>query len=281
MTEERVAIEPPRPSGSVSYEFVKRCADILVSSVLLIVFAIPLAVISLAVWLTSAGPVLYRQTRVGRGDRPFKVFKFRTMYADADRCGPLITSSDDDRVTPVGRFLRSSKLDELPQFINVLLGDMSVVGPRPQVPRFVRHFAPADRAVVLSVRPGITGPTQLKFRCEEQMLEGHEDKEQFYIENLLPVKCRMDVQYVFSRSVRQDIQVFCETAAAVVGGVVRRARRQPAEVAVVRETRPRHPQATEREVWDGEPAALFSARQHEEDDVREVAVVGAGVNGGA
>jgi lipopolysaccharide/colanic/teichoic acid biosynthesis glycosyltransferase len=128
----------------------------------------------------------------------------------------------------LGRFLRNNKLDELPQLFNVIRGDMSLVGPRPQVPRFVDEFQPEHRAIVLAVRPGITGPTQLKFRCEEQMLQGRPDRERYYIEKLLPIKCQLDVEYVQNRSLGLDLQVLWETANVVLMGMLRRFTHQPA-----------------------------------------------------
>jgi lipopolysaccharide/colanic/teichoic acid biosynthesis glycosyltransferase len=218
------------PQWSLRYDGVKRVLDIIAGILLVIAFAWPLLVIAIAVYCASTGGVFYRQKRVGKNNRDFFVYKFRTMYVDSDRRGPLITSSDDARITPLGRILRNNKLDELPQLFNVIKGDMSLVGPRPQVPRFVDEFLPEHRAVVLAVRPGITGPTQLKFRCEELMLQGRNDRERYYIETLLPIKCQMDVDYVQQRSLGKDLRVLWDTAVIVFSGLFRRitGRQQPA-----------------------------------------------------
>lgn len=202
---------------SFSYEFTKRLVDVLFGLFLLTVFAIPMLCIAVAIRLTDKGTILYKQTRIGRYGKEFFVFKFRTMYSDADKRGPLITSSDDTRITPIGKFLRDNKLDELPQFINVVKGDMSLVGPRPQVPRFVEHYPAELKDLVLSVRPGVTGPTQLAFRNEEEMLEGKVDREGYYIRELLPSKCQMDAEYVLTRSGRSDGRAVYDTMAEVFG----------------------------------------------------------------
>ena len=133
------------------------------------------------------------------------------MEDGAEGAGPSITSVNDCRVTAVGRFLRATKLDELPQLWNVLNGDMSLVGPRPQVVSFVERFEESLRDVILSVRPGITGPTQLRFLNEDRMLEAAVDREKFYVERLLPVKCRLDAEYVRSRSLRGDAAILIAT----------------------------------------------------------------------
>jgi lipopolysaccharide/colanic/teichoic acid biosynthesis glycosyltransferase len=190
---------------------VKRLLDVVIASLLILFLSPLLLVVSVWIKLTSRGPVLYKQKRIGRYGRPFAIFKFRTMYQGADRCGPSVTASDDDRITPVGRILRDNKIDELPQLFNVVRGEMSLVGPRPQVPRFVEHFEPELREIVLRVRPGITGSTSLYFRHEERLLTDQEDREGFYIRHILPVKLRMDADYVLARSLRADLGVLIET----------------------------------------------------------------------
>ena len=174
--------------------------------------------VGLLVACTSRGPLLYKQKRVGRDGRLFEIFKFRTMCVGADKKGPSVTSSDDVRITPIGRWLRVSKLDEIPQLINVLFGDMSLVGPRPQVPQFVEHFDPSMRELVLRVRPGITGPTAIRFRNEEQLLANQPDRETFYIRQILPVKLEMDVEYVENRSMREDVRILFATARMLTYG---------------------------------------------------------------
>jgi lipopolysaccharide/colanic/teichoic acid biosynthesis glycosyltransferase len=192
----------------------KRAFDLLVCAVLLPVAAPLGGVVAALVRLSSPGPVLFAGVRVGRGGVPFRILKFRTMVADAS--GPAITAAADPRITRVGGWLRHSKLDELPQLINVARGEMSLVGPRPEDPRFVAMF-PEEYAVILTVAPGVTGPASLKFRHEHQLLTSVEagDLEQFYREDVLPRKLALDVDYVERRSLALDIRVLAATAVAL------------------------------------------------------------------
>jgi len=199
-----------------------RLLDFSVAMFLLLLCAPVLPWAAVAVKLTSAGPVFYRQERVGRGGRLFQIWKFRTMFT-ASGAGPLVTAQDDCRITPLGRHLRSWKLDELPQLFNVLRGDMSLVGPRPQVLRFVDRFDPGLRRVVLSVRPGITGPTALFFRHEEFLLNGQPQREQFYLSQIMPVKLQMDAEHVRRRSLPYDLQILADTAHLVLSRLAGRA----------------------------------------------------------
>lgn len=201
---------------------LRRLLDILVSVLLLFVLSPAFLLVCLAIILTSRGWPVYRQKRVGRDGRLFKICKFRTMHVGADRDGPSVTSADDSRVTSIGRRLRDYKLDELPQFINVLLGDMSLVGPRPQVPHFVEHFDSSLRHVVLAVRPGITGPTTLHFRHEEDLLADKPNREDYYIQQILPTKLAMDVHYVQNRSLGEDLRVLVETIRLFTIALLRR-----------------------------------------------------------
>ena len=190
----------------------KRISDILISLVLILLFA-PLMLFSvLLVILSSPGPLFYMQKRVGRNGEAFSIIKFRTMTVGADKCGPSVTSADDVRITPVGRFMRRTKLDELPQLFNVLRGDMSLVGPRPQVPRFVDEFHSDLKDVVLSVPPGVTGITALCFRNEEKMLEQIDDRERYYIDHIMPVKLKLDAWYVRNRRLSADLFLLAATA---------------------------------------------------------------------
>ena len=225
MKETRVTVPSDTPSGQPSrplYEFVKRGIDIVAGVGLLVLFAPCLLAAAIAVRCTSRGPIIFKQVRVGRYGRLFMVWKFRTMTDDADEWAPLITAADDERITPVGKFLRGCKVDELPQLWNVVKGEMSLVGPRPQVQRFVEAFPARDRAIIVTVRPGITGPTQLEFREEEDMLRGQENREEYYIEQLLPVKCRLDVEYVRQRCLLLDMKVLCKTGYAITVSLLRR-----------------------------------------------------------
>ena len=201
---------------------LRRALDIGTAVLLLTLSAPVLLWAALAVKLTSPGPVFYRQARVGRGGRLFSIWKLRTMRLSAAG-GPLVTAQDDGRITPMGRRLRSWKLDELPQLFNVIRGDMSLVGPRPQVPRFVDCFEPKLRESVLSVRPGITGPTALYFRHEEFLLSGQADRERFYITHILPIKLQMDAEYVQRRSLRSDLAILADTLHLVLSRLIGRA----------------------------------------------------------
>lgn len=191
---------------------MKRLFDILASGIGLLVLALPLSLIALAVRLDSAGPVFYRQVRVGRGGTTFRIFKFRTMRAAS--AGPSITVGEDPRITRVGRFLRAYKLDELPQLINVLLGQMSLVGPRPEVPEYAHVYPEQER--VWSVRPGITDPTSIELRNEAELLAGVDDPESYYRDVLLKQKTTAYLAYIERASLRYDIEVILETLLRIV-----------------------------------------------------------------
>ncbi len=171
--------------------------------------------IALAAWvrLDSPGPALYRQLRVGRGGQPFAIHKFRTMFVAAG--GPPLTVGDDPRITRAGRFLRRSRLDELPQFIDVLQGTMSLVGPRPEVPRYMDAAPPALRARVLAVRPGMTDPVALAHIDESALLAQADDPERVYRETLLPAKLQAAADYAERATLWTDLQVLLRTARAL------------------------------------------------------------------
>lgn len=192
---------------------VKRAFD-LVGSVLGLLILSPLFLgIALAIKVDSAGPILYRAKRAGREGKEFRLFKFRTMIADADQRGPGITVSGDLRVTRLGRLLRHTKLDELPQLINILKGEMSLVGPRPEDPRYVALYTPEQRQV-LSVRPGITSPASLHFRSEEALLIGP-DWEARYTQQIMPRKLAIDLEYVRNQKFWQDMVILLRTTAVL------------------------------------------------------------------
>lgn len=194
---------------------MKRFLDIALSLVAVLALALPMAAIAGLVWLSSPGGVLYRQTRVGLHGKPFSILKFRTMRPSRD--GPSITRSGDARITPVGAILRRLKLDELPQIYNVLLGDMSIVGPRPEVPKYVEMYTEEERAIVLSVRPGITDLAAIYFRDEEQILAAAgDDMERAYVNEIMPVKIRFYTQYASTRSNLGDMKIIFDTAKAVL-----------------------------------------------------------------
>jgi lipopolysaccharide/colanic/teichoic acid biosynthesis glycosyltransferase len=193
----------------------KRIFDLVLSALALVLLAPLFAVIALAIRWDSAGPVLFRQERVGRGGRPFRIHKFRTMGADAPLQGPALTIGHDPRITRVGAWLRRTKLDELPQLIDVLRGHMSLVGPRPEVPQYVALY-PADlRARVLSVRPGITDPVSLKLADEASVLAAAADPERTYREELLPAKLREAVAYAEQASLWSDLRIIAATVHAL------------------------------------------------------------------
>lgn len=172
-----------------------------------------LLVAALAVLVSDGRPVLYRAMRVGRGGRTFQLLKFRTMTAGA--AGSAVTGGADPRITPVGRVLRRTKLDELPQLVNVLRGDMNLVGPRPEDPRFVALYTSQQREV-LSVRPGITSPAAVRYRHEESLLAAAGDRcDEVYVAEIMPAKLAIDLDYVRHRSLGADLAVLWRTAAAV------------------------------------------------------------------
>jgi lipopolysaccharide/colanic/teichoic acid biosynthesis glycosyltransferase len=196
-------------------EPLKRSFDIVVAAAAMYSLTPLLVLLAIAVRLDSPGPALYRGTRVGRYGREFQAYKFRSMRVDASMIGPGLTASGDTRITRVGRILRLSKLDELPQLWNVLRGEMSLVGPRPEDPRYVALYNEKQRHV-LSVRPGITGPTQLRFRHEERMLAVG-DPERLYREVLLPAKLESDQRYIDNCSFHGDIGILALTLVRVAG----------------------------------------------------------------
>ena len=192
----------------------KRGFDLVVSGLMLLVTWPLLMAVALAIRIDSRGPALFRQERVGLRGETFRIHKFRSMKVDHG--GGLVSASGDSRVTRVGRFLRKNKLDELPQILDVFVGHMSLVGPRPEVPKYVDMW-PADRRhVILSVRPGITDPASIALRNEADELAAAEDPERHYIESLLPRKTAMYVDYVNSRSFAGDLAVIARTLATVI-----------------------------------------------------------------
>jgi lipopolysaccharide/colanic/teichoic acid biosynthesis glycosyltransferase len=194
----------------------KRLFDILVSFAGLVVLAPVFLVIAVAVKLDSPGPVFFRQVRVGRHGRPFRIYKFRTMRSDPVGAGPEITVGQDARITRVGGFLRRWKLDELAQLIDVLRGTMSLVGPRPEVPRYVEHYSQERRGHVLSVRPGITDFASLRFRNESEVLARAENPEREYVEVILPEKLQFAANYVDHSSLSTDLRALGLTLRTVL-----------------------------------------------------------------
>jgi lipopolysaccharide/colanic/teichoic acid biosynthesis glycosyltransferase len=169
-----------------------------------------LLLVGIMVKLSSSGPVLFRQERVGRGFRRFKILKFRTMVSNAPKLGGQLTAGKDPRITPIGHVLRKTKLDELPQLVNVLKGDMSFVGPRPEVPRFVEMFR-KDYEELLTVRPGITDPASIRYRHESDILGRSPDPETAYVEEVLPEKIALAKEYVSRSSLLFDLRLIFAT----------------------------------------------------------------------
>ncbi len=194
---------------------IKRVFDIAISVLVLLLCSPLLLLAAIAVKLDSPGPVLFAQERIGRRFRPFRILKLRTMRADAERLGPPITVGDDPRVTRAGRVLRALKLDELPQFLNVLRGDMSVVGPRPEILRYVSLYRD-DYAEILRVRPGITDLASLKYRNEAQVLAAADDSEQVYARDVLPDKIRLAKETIARSSLAFDIALVVRTMIRVL-----------------------------------------------------------------
>jgi lipopolysaccharide/colanic/teichoic acid biosynthesis glycosyltransferase len=205
-----------------------RLLDVLGAALGLLLLSPLLLLVGLAVRLQDGGPALYRAVRVGRWGRHFRLLKFRTMVVDAAKRGPGITVARDPRITPLGIWLRRTKLDELPQLWNVLRGEMSLVGPRPEDPRYVALYTPEQREV-LAYRPGITSPASLAFRQEESMLAG-EDWEKRYCAEIMPAKLAMDLGYLRRRTLLSDLQVIAATLSAVFFDRMRRSRKRGAEV---------------------------------------------------
>jgi lipopolysaccharide/colanic/teichoic acid biosynthesis glycosyltransferase len=198
------------------YPFLKRFIDLIIALIGLVLLS-PL-LIAIAIWVkaSSAGPVLYSGVRVGRAGLPFRMLKFRTMVVNADKIGGSSTADDDARLTSAGRFLRRFKLDELPQLINVLRGDMSFVGPRPQVEWAVNLYT-ADERRLLSVRPGITDFASLRFRNEGEILRGSTDPDRDYLEKIAPHKIRLGLYYVQHYSFFVDARILAATLLSLAG----------------------------------------------------------------
>lgn len=194
---------------------MKRLFDIVASACGLILLSPLFFIVSVWIKLDSIGPVFYRQVRVGRYNKDFKIFKFRTMRVGADK-GSLVTiGGRDPRVTRIGYYLRKFKLDELPQLINVFIGDMSLVGPRPEVRHYVNYWT-SEQLHVLDVRPGITDPASIKFRNENELMESAEDPESFYINVIMQEKLKLYLEYVHNASFWYDIKLIFKTIYTVV-----------------------------------------------------------------
>jgi lipopolysaccharide/colanic/teichoic acid biosynthesis glycosyltransferase len=196
--------------STIYQRYGKRLIDASLSFVALVVFCPLFAIVGIMIKWTSPGPVLYWQDRVGRGGRIFKIAKFRSMVVGADKKGLGITISGDARVTRFGAFLRKSKIDEFPQLWNVLKGEMSLVGPRPELPQYVSAYTPEQR-LVLQLRPGITDPASIRYRHEEAVLATSQNPDEFYRGVILPDKLATNLQYIRNISVYSDIKCVIHT----------------------------------------------------------------------
>ena len=173
-------------------------------------------VISLLIKKDSHGPILFKQIRVGQYGKPFKVLKFRTMVVNAEKKGAKVTTGNDPRITKTGHWLRKFKLDELPQLFNVLKGEMSLVGPRPEVPEYVAFYTDEQKSVVLSVLPGITDEASIEFRNENKILTDSDDPVRDYREKVLPIKIKFYEQYVKEKSLWLDLKIIIRTFIAII-----------------------------------------------------------------
>lgn len=193
---------------------VKRFFDFLFSIIGIVIFAPWMMVVALIIKLTSEGPVIYKQPRVGLHEKIFHVYKFRTMVHKADTMGSSVTAGGDPRITSIGRFLRKTKLDELPQLFNVLKGDMSFIGPRPDVPEITAKYTP-EMKKIFSVRPGITSVATLHFRGEEAILSKVQDPDRFYEEVVVPLKVELAMEHIRRHSLWFDFSILCQTVWAL------------------------------------------------------------------
>jgi lipopolysaccharide/colanic/teichoic acid biosynthesis glycosyltransferase len=196
---------------------MRRAADVVGSAFALVVLSSLFGLIALAIIVESGRPVFFSQVRVGKGRRPFRILKFRTMVADAERVGPKVSGHRDPRITRVGAFLRATKLDEFPQIVNVLKGEMTLIGPRAEVPDMIRHYTP-EELTILDHRPGLTAPGQIFFTTDQAgELDGVVDAEAYYVAHHLHPKLRMDLDYLRDRGVVSDLRIVWWTVKLLAG----------------------------------------------------------------
>jgi lipopolysaccharide/colanic/teichoic acid biosynthesis glycosyltransferase len=193
---------------------MKRVFDVVSSGLGLLLTSPVMLIAAIAVKVDSSGPVFFRQERVGQNGRTFRVLKFRSMVSHDP--GPAVTTATDPRVTRAGKWLRASKIDELPQLVNVLVGDMSLVGPRPEVPKYVELWGLVAQSEILAIRPGITDPASIAFRREAELLAGVDDPERLYREEILPAKVKMYRDYVATRTRLGDLRILGQTLKTVL-----------------------------------------------------------------
>lgn len=193
---------------------IKRVVDIFFALLLFVILLPFMILIGILVGVTSRGGVFFCQERITAYGRPFKIIKFRTMVSDAEKKGSQVTTSGDSRVTSVGRFLRKVRLDELPQLINIIKGDMSIVGTRPEVPRYVEKYTPAMMATLL-LPAGVTSKASIAYKDEERLLSAGDDVDKIYVEQVLPEKMKYNLAYLSDFSVGQDLKLMIQTVIAV------------------------------------------------------------------
>ncbi|MEH7437947.1 sugar transferase [Neobacillus drentensis] len=196
-------------------DFVKRAFDVVMSLLGLILLSPFFLIISLLIKIDSPGPVLFKQVRVGRFEKNFKILKFRTMVTDAEKRGAQITVGRDSRITRVGHLLRKSKLDELPQLINVFIGDMSLVGPRPEVPKYTQYYNKVQKRI-FEIRPGITDYASIKYRDENEILALSSEPEKTYIEEIMVDKLNLNLEYLEKKSLLTDIKIIFSTIYKII-----------------------------------------------------------------
>ena len=197
---------------------LKRFFDLILSLIGLLIIVPILFLITILIKISSSGPVFYKQVRVGKNNKDFKIFKFRTMHVNADKKGLLTVGGRDPRVTSIGYYLRKFKLDELPQLINVFKGDMSFVGPRPEVRQFVNLYSEIQMKV-LNVKPGITDLASIEFRNENEILSKEEDPNQYYIDYIMPKKLEINLKYINQRNLLKDFVVIIKTIKVIFNSV--------------------------------------------------------------
>lgn len=193
---------------------MKRLFDLISSGIGILLLSPILVCISLLILLGSKGGIFYKQKRVGKNNKDFFILKFRTMFVNSDKKGLLTVGDRDPRVTTTGYYLRKSKLDELPQLFNVFLGEMSLVGPRPEVRKYVNLYSKEDM-LVLSVRPGITDYASIHFRNENELLKDAKDPEKKYIEEIMPIKLGLNKKYISEKGLKKDVKIIFNTIASI------------------------------------------------------------------
>lgn len=206
---------PPRSRAGFYLRVGKRLLDLSLAAVGLVALSPVLCACAVAIRLTSRGPIFFRQWRVGQHGRLFRLLKFRTMVHSPSAEGPRLTGLGDPRITPIGRWLRKTKLDEIPQLVNVLKGEMSLVGPRPEVPEYVSSYTP-DQTRILELKPGVTSPAAIAFVDEEEVLGAQAQPERYYLTTLMPLKIKYDLAYFDGASFSGDVKLILLTLIRLV-----------------------------------------------------------------